>query len=305
MGSKKGEGGKEGKKIGLLPSFPPFAFLLPFSLRRRGLFNVYFCARSQLISSTNGDPISRLKIAEYFHQVNPLMIHRSAAFLIMLARHYARCYYSNVMTPEVTRKLTDLEAITAANLFLSDHMPDHCAGAPTYDDAAHLWRVAVLLTHPRAGLVGDVGEIAVGGSSEEILSHTHFDEMKASGRSLYEQHRDALEAAFWPTVTVGDSKTTAFEAESIAGGFLLDHLPDRFSTGAPRFDKAAGVWRVPVILAYPRIGSVGEVGELTIEDSTKEVMSHTPFEEVTTRALAIYEQRSEEIEAAFLQTRDC
>jgi len=223
----------------------------------------------------------------------------------MLARHYARCYDSSVVDSEIVHKLTDLEAIAAANLFLSGNMPDHyCAGAPTYDDAAQLWRVAVLLTHPRAGLVGEVGEIAVGGFSEEIRSHTPFDEMRAGGRSLSEQHREAIEAAFWPTLTVGDVKTTAFEAEAIAGGFLLDHLPDRFSTGAPRFDKTAGVWRVPVILAYPRIGSVGEVGELDIDDSTKEVMSHTPFEEMTTRALAIYEQRSEEIEAAFLQTGD-
>jgi hypothetical protein len=207
---------------------------------------------------------------------------------------------------EIVRKLTDLEAIAAANLFLSDHMPDHfCAGDPTYDDAAQLWRVAVLLTHPRAGLVGEVGEISVGASSEEILSHTPFDEIKAGGRSLYEQHREAIEGAFWPTVTSGSSKITAFEAEATAGGFLLDFLPDRFSTGAPRFDKAAGVWRVPVILAYPRIGSVGEVGELTLDDSTGDVVSHAPIEEMTTRALAIYEQRCEEIEAAFLQTRDC
>lgn len=209
------------------------------------------------------------------------------------------------MAPEVTSKMTDLEAIAAANLFLSDHMPDHyCAGDPNYDDSAKLWRVAVLLTHPRAGLVGEVGEISVGGLSEEIRAHTPFDEMKASGRSLYERYREAIEASFWPTLTGGDCKITAFEAEAIAGGFLLDHLPDRFSTGAPRFDKAAGVWRVPAILAFPRIGSVGEVGELDVDDSTKEVVSHTPFEEMTTRALAIYEQRCEEIEAAFLQTRD-
>jgi hypothetical protein len=209
------------------------------------------------------------------------------------------------MALEVTRKLTDLEAIAAANLFLSDHMPDHyCAGDPTYDDAARLWRVIVLLTHPRAGLVGEVGEIAVGGFSDEVHSHTPFDEMRAGGRSLYEEHREAIEDAIWPTSTSDVSETSAFEAEAIAGGYLLDYLPDRFSTGAPRFDRAAGVWRIPVILAYPRIGPVGEVGELDVDDSTKEVASHTPFEEMTTRAFAIYEQRCEEIEAAFLQTRD-
>ena len=209
------------------------------------------------------------------------------------------------MAPEGSRKLTDLEAIAAANLFLSDHMPDsYSAGDPAYDDVARVWRVAVLLTHPRAGLVGEVGEIAVNGFSEEIQSHTPFDEMEACARALYEQHREAIESAIWSTAAGDIYETNAFEAEAIAGGYLLDYLPDRFSTGAPRFDKAAGVWRVPVILAYPRIGPVGEVGELTVGDSTKEVMSHTPFEEMTTRALAIYEQRCEEIEAAFLQTRN-
>src|SRR5262249_36052314 len=42
------------------------------SLSRRGLFKVYLCSRSQLISSTNGDLISGFKIAEYFDQVTPL-----------------------------------------------------------------------------------------------------------------------------------------------------------------------------------------------------------------------------------------
>jgi len=64
---------------GLSPS-STFALLLPFLLRRRGLFDIYICARSQLISSAKGDVISGLKIAEYWRQVNPLMIHRSAAF---------------------------------------------------------------------------------------------------------------------------------------------------------------------------------------------------------------------------------
>jgi hypothetical protein len=275
----------------------------------QGPFDVYLHSHAQFISATNGDLISRLKMAEYWRQVNPLIIHRSAALdiatFMMLASRFTRCYDLIDMVPEVTHKLTDLEAIAAADLFLSDHMPDHyCAGDPTYDDVAQLWRVAVLLTHPRAGLVGEVGEITVGGISEEIRSHTPFDQMKAEGSSLYEQHLEAIEAAFWPTATGDNSETTAFEAEATAGGFLLDHMPDRFSTGAPRFDKGARVWRIPVILAYPRIGSVGEVGELTINDSNNEVESHTPFEEMTTRAFAIYEQRCEEIEAAFLQARD-
>jgi hypothetical protein len=230
------------------------------------------------------------------------------ALSALYCRAIARGDMIRVMAAEVSRKLTDLEAIAVANLFLSDHLPDYySAGDPAYDDVARLWRVTVLLTHPRAGLVGEVGEIVVNGFSDEIRSDTPFDEMDASGRSLYEKHRESIEAAIWsnPTGSTGDfSRTAAFEAEAIAGGYLLDYLPDRFSTGAPRYDKAAGVWRIPVILAYPRIGPVGEVGELTVDDATRDVISHTPLEEMTNQALTIYEQRCEEIEAAFLQTRD-
>jgi hypothetical protein len=41
---------------------------------------MYICARPQLTSSAKGEVISGLKIAEYWPQVNPLMIHRSATF---------------------------------------------------------------------------------------------------------------------------------------------------------------------------------------------------------------------------------
>ncbi|HEX5080461.1 MAG TPA: hypothetical protein VFY40_00340 [Blastocatellia bacterium] len=38
------------------------------------MFDVYLCDGPQLIGSANGDLISGFKMAEYFHQVNPLMI---------------------------------------------------------------------------------------------------------------------------------------------------------------------------------------------------------------------------------------
>jgi len=104
------------------------------------------------------------------------------------------------MVPEVVQKLTALEAVAAANLFLSDHMPDrYCAGDPTYDIVAKLWRVPVVLSYLRIGPIGEVGEVAVSGFSEEIISHTPFDEMRARGRALYKQHREAIEAAFLQT----------------------------------------------------------------------------------------------------------
>lgn len=59
-----------------------------------------------------------------------------------------------------------------------------------------MWRVPVLMAYLHIGPIGEVGEITVSAFSEDIISHTPFDEMKSSGRVLYEQHREAIEAAF-------------------------------------------------------------------------------------------------------------
>lgn len=100
------------------------------------------------------------------------------------------------------------------------------------------------------------------------------------------------------------AKITAMEAEGVANGFLLDHLPDRFLAIEPRFDSSASAWRLPVVIAYPFIGSIGEVGEILVSISTEEIVSHTPFDEMMSRARALYDQHREAIEAAFSQARN-
>lgn len=90
-------------------------------------------------------------------------------------------------------------------------------------------------------------------------------------------------------------KITAFEAEAAASLFLSEHLPDRLTAGDPQLD--VGAWRVPVLLAYPAIGSVGEVGEIVISGQTEEILSHTPVDEMLARARALYDQHREQIEA--------
>ena len=92
-------------------------------------------------------------------------------------------------------------------------------------------------------------------------------------------------------------KTAALEAEAAASLFLGDHLPDRLTAGDPRLDAQAGAWRVPVLLAYPIIGVVGEVGEIIVSGQTEEILSHTPVDEMLARARALYEQHREQIEA--------
>ncbi len=91
-----------------------------------------------------------------------------------------------------------------------------------------------------------------------------------------------------PTVTV---------LEAQANGFLLDHLPHCFTAGRPAFDQAAQVWRVPVLLAYATIGSLGRVGEVIISPTSEDVVSATSFEDLKAAAQVLYEQRRAEIEA--------
>lgn len=99
-----------------------------------------------------------------------------------------------------------------------------------------------------------------------------------------------MTTAIVPTVT-------AMEAQAEASLFLSDRLPDRISASAPCLDEAAQVWRVPVILAYPYIGVLGQVGEVVVSATRAEVVSSTPVEEMLEAAGALAEKHRESIEA--------
>ena len=99
------------------------------------------------------------------------------------------------MATNLVATITALESQAAANLFLSDHLPDRfLASSPKLDAAANAWRVPVLLAYPIIGPVGQTGEILVSATSEEIVSYTPLEDMKATARKLYEENRDAIEA---------------------------------------------------------------------------------------------------------------
>jgi hypothetical protein len=54
--------------------------------------------------------------------------------------------------------------------------------------------VPVLLAYPIIGPVGQTGEILVSVTVEEVVSSTPIAEMIVAARTLYEQHRNAMEA---------------------------------------------------------------------------------------------------------------
>jgi hypothetical protein len=66
---------------------------------------------------------------------------------------------------------------------------------------------------------------------------------------------------------------TALEAQAAASLFLSENLPDRFLASSPKLDVATKVWRVPILLAYPFIGPVGQTGEILVNATSEEIVS--------------------------------
>ena len=93
---------------------------------------------------------------------------------------------------------------------------------------------------------------------------------------------------------------TALEAQAVANLYLSEYLPDRFTAGSAHLDRTINVWRVPILLAYPAIGPVGQVGEVIIDAASEELLSCTPVDEMKAVAQTLYEKHRDEIEAQVL-----
>jgi hypothetical protein len=93
--------------------------------------------------------------------------------------------------------------------------------------------------------------------------------------------------------------TTVLEARITANEWLMAHLPDRFAAGIPEHNRSTSGWRVPIWLSYPQLEPLGPVGELVIEELTGTVLVYTPIDDMKDRALKLYQQHREQIEAGF------
>ena len=95
-------------------------------------------------------------------------------------------------------------------------------------------------------------------------------------------------------------------AQRLTNRFILENLPDRFCAGTPRFLQfpLRSVWIVPILLSYPRIGPIGQVGIAAVDTETGSVVGWTPLEQVKKTAEAIYESKKADIEATFSETRN-
>jgi hypothetical protein len=92
---------------------------------------------------------------------------------------------------------------------------------------------------------------------------------------------------------------TAQQAPAAANLFLSDHLPDRFTASQAQITANGDVWQVPVILSYPFIGSLGNVGEVLVSTASEIVVSHTSFKDMKQAGQKLYEARQDEISANF------
>jgi hypothetical protein len=63
-----------------------------------------------------------------------------------------------------------MQAQAEAFRFLNDHLPDRIIAGPLcLDTEANVWRVPAVLSYPHLGILGEVGEISVSTTTEEIL----------------------------------------------------------------------------------------------------------------------------------------
>jgi hypothetical protein len=97
-------------------------------------------------------------------------------------------------------------------------------------------------------------------------------------------------------------KISRDSAQTRANQFIIEHLPDRFCAGQPRFVifPIRAAWSIPVVLAYPKLGTIGEVGTVIVDAELGSVVGWTPMEEIREAAKALYEERKTEIEASFV-----
>jgi hypothetical protein len=92
---------------------------------------------------------------------------------------------------------------------------------------------------------------------------------------------------------------SAVMARVLVNDWVLGILPDRFGAGEAKMLAAGDIWCVPVVLSYPVVGVIGQVGEVLISAFSGGIISATQPDVMRSHATKLYEARSHDIEAAF------
>jgi len=100
------------------------------------------------------------------------------------------------MVTQFVKKPTALEIERQVAEYLINHVGDRvCVAEMNYDPARDVWQVKLGLSYPFVGIIGVVGEALVSAESG-IEQITPLEEMKRRAEQLYEQNKEAIEAAF-------------------------------------------------------------------------------------------------------------
>ncbi|MDJ0677184.1 MAG: hypothetical protein QNJ36_17685 [Calothrix sp. MO_167.B42] len=89
------------------------------------------------------------------------------------------------------------------------------------------------------------------------------------------------------------------QTQAITNLFLSDYMPDRFTADQPHLTQTGDGWEVPIILTYPKIGSLGRVGTVMVSTEIEKVIDHTPFEEMKQAGQKLYEKNYDAIQTSF------
>lgn len=102
----------------------------------------------------------------------------------------------------------------------------------------------------------------------------------------------------YPTNT---PKSNPEQARNAAPDFLLDHLGNQITAGAPYLMIAAirALWIVPVQLGYIHTGPIGTVGVIAVDDETAQVVGWTPIPQMKTASEELRSSREPELSESF------
>jgi len=92
-------------------------------------------------------------------------------------------------------------------------------------------------------------------------------------------------------------------AEGLVNELLSDHLPDRYTAAEPSWNSR-GYWSVPVVLTYPRLGSIGCVGTIFVNAQNGTISNPTSWEEMRAEGEKLFNQKKHLINVDFLPTRN-
>lgn len=98
----------------------------------------------------------------------------------------------------------------------------------------------------------------------------------------------------------------ALKARTIANEYIVFHLPNLLTASRNVHSLSVSgldLWIVPIVLATPHFGEVGEVGVVAIDARTSAIVSSTSHAEVIDAAEKLYETHRQQIEATFHAAR--